>query len=90
MPPSEWSGGSGRGSSCPDLPANVRYEGRICADRSGPAPEMNLSQEQTERRHRRSPLFEWTASECPQNAQKNSVVSLREDRRGSTCVMREP
>ena len=53
-------------------------------------PTMRPAQSHSERRHRRLPRFEWTASEWPQLAQKALVELLREGARGSTCVMRGP
>ena len=67
-----------------------RLGGRTCAERSGRAPTMRPLQSHSERRHRRLPRFEWTASEWPQLAQKALVELLREGARGSTCVMRGP
>jgi hypothetical protein len=45
-------------------------------------PTMRPLQLHTERRHRPLPLFEWTASECPQIAQKTLVEPVRDDGSG--------
>ena len=62
------------------LPLSYARELRgLPSETSGPAPTMRPLQSQTERRHRPLPLFEWTASECPQISQKSLVEPVPDD-----------